>query len=164
MNKRTKITIAAVLAVLILLLLWYICPRRLDTVIGLEGKSVTSIAVTGMFLEDSWDASGVYWPVRRTFTIKHDDADSEAILELLRSSRYSRSLRSLLSPDSVSLGGEDGVIAVSMVLDGKESVRISIGSLVSFSLPGDDGFTVARSNDSLFALLEEYIRANGVEE
>ncbi len=163
MRKQTKIIFALILALLILLVLWYMRPRTLDRAIGLEGKTVTSITMTGMFTEDSWDASGAYWPVHRSFQIKHEDADTEAILELLRTSRYRCSLRSLFSPDSVSIGGMDGVIVVYMVLDGKESVSINIASLVSLSLPGHEGFTIARADDSLFTLLEEYVRTNGVE-
>ena len=163
MSKRAKIVIAVILAALILLALWYMRPRTLDATIDLEGKTVTSMAVTGMFIEDSWDASGMYRAVHKSYTIDSETADTGAILDILRTTRYSRSLRSLLSPDSVSLGAEDGVITVSMVLDGKESVSINIGSLVTFSLPGSDGFTVARASDSLFVLLEEYLRENGVE-
>lgn len=163
MSKRAKIVIAVILAALILLALWYMRPRTLDTAIDLEGKTVTSMAVTGMFIEDSWDASGMYRPVHKSYTIDSETADTGAILDILRTTRYSRSLRSLFSPDSVTLGGSGGTITISMVLDNEEVVTMTVGSIVTFGLPGRDGFTIARADDSLFVLLGEYVRANGVE-
>ena len=169
MNKRAKIIIAIILALLILLVLWYMRPRTFDAVIDLDGKTITDITVTGMFVEDSWDAEGVYWPVHKTLTIR--DADADAVQELLRTSRYRYTLRSLLSPDSVSLDVDldddgRGIVIVTMVLDGKEYVNINVSSSgpVTFSLPGEDGIVATRPNSKLSPALSGYVRANGVEE
>ncbi len=163
MSKRAKIIIAVILTALILLALWYMRPQTLDATIDLEGKTVTSMAVTGMFIEDSWDASGMYRAVHKSYTIDSETADAGAILDILRTSRYSRALRSLLSPDSAGLSSTGGTISISMVLDNEEFVTMTVGGIVTFGLPGRDGFTIARADDSLFVLLGEYVRANGVE-
>ena len=168
MKKRRTILII-ILALLIFLALRYMRPRTIDAVVDLEGKSVTSITITGMFIEDSWDAKGVYWPIHKTLTIR--DADANAVLELLRTSRYRYTLRSLLSPDSVSLDVDldddgRGIIIISMVLDGKESVSINVSSSgpVTFSLPNEDGIVVTRPNSKLSHALSGYVRANGAED
>lgn len=164
MSKRTKIIIVLVLALLILLALWYMRPRSLDSILELEERTITDMSVSAMLIEDSWDASGVYWPEHRFFAIRNEAVDADAVLEMLRTSRYSYTLRSLFSPSSANLDTDYGIVTVSMILDGSESATLTISTRATLSLPGRSGMAIARCDGELYSLLKDYIVENGVEE
>ena len=163
MGKRIKIIIAAVLALIILLVLWYTRPRMLDSALGLEGKTVTDMSVSLMFVDGQYDEEGIYWPYHRAFSISHEDVDHEAVLDLLRSSRYRYSLRSLFHPKGSDAGNADGFVVISMILDGEKLVSITVSDPVSISLDGRPGLIIAKSSNELYPLLKDYICRTGTE-
>ncbi len=157
-SKKVRIIgVISVVALIVILLVCYVRPRTIDTILDLHKRNLSSIQVSATFVEDSSDADGVSSPRRMTYEISGDEAELEAIMELLRSSRYRYELRSLFPRRSVSNG--TGSIMLTFNYDKGRYDLMDCAEKVVFGLNSSPGGLIIAdaTDDTLYSRLSDYV-------
>ena len=161
-KKARIIGIIIIAALVVIFLLWYTRPRTIDSVLGLDADDIESISVISSITQPL-DDTGVSMGINRSISI--DEADVEAILEHLRSTRYRFDLRSLTFPDSFHQKDVPGNIILTInYADGSWDI-IECSNKIVFGLNnGAPGLVIAEATDGEFlGRLSSYIIEVGAE-
>jgi len=155
-KKARIIGIIIIVALVVIFLLWYTRPQTIDSVLELDAEDIESISVISTITQPLDDVSVSMGPSR---SIRIHEADVDAILEHLRSTRYRFDLRSLTFPDSFHRKDVPGNIMLTInYVDGSWDL-IECSYKIVFGLNnGSPGLVIAEATDGEFlGRLSSYI-------